>query len=375
MGTILINGISAKTGGGKAILTNYLKLLNQNKLKHSYIIIAPSKSYAQKHKNNRIAFIVPPMLFRIQFIFPLTYLFYLPRIIKKYHADVVFNLADIPVPTKAKQIFLFDWAYAVYPESSIWKNMGFKDLLVRKTKVWFFKQFKTYIDFTIAQTKNIKNRLQLVYEIKNIEVIPNAVSLENMARNPSRAKNFNLPNGFKALCLTYYYPHKNLEILLKVAEEIKKAQLDYKIVLTIEEGQHPDAAKLLHSISDAKLEDVIINIGPVDMKHVPDLYNQCDALLMPTLLESYGLTYVEAFFNEKLIFTSNLDFAQDVCQDAAVYFDPYDHKSIFDSLVATVGDEELKSLLIENGKSLLGKLNSWDEVFSKYNRIIDNYLN
>ena len=182
-------------------------------------------------------------------------------------------------------------------------------------KLLFFEQYLNYVDVVIAQTKTMKMRLTHLYKLKKIVIIPNAVSLENV--NLLKKIIFNLPSGIKLLFLTHYYPHKNLEILIPLSVEIKKRGLKFKIITTVDASQHSGAGKFINDIDKYNLENVVYNIGKVDMNHVPYLYQQCDALLMPTLLESYGLPYIEAMQNRKSIFTSDYDFARDVCKSAA----------------------------------------------------------
>jgi len=59
MKTILINGINSKTGGGKSILINYLKLLkNQNE--NFYYFISPEDSEFKKYETSYIKLIKIP---------------------------------------------------------------------------------------------------------------------------------------------------------------------------------------------------------------------------------------------------------------------------------------------------------------------------
>ncbi len=49
---------------------------------------------------------------------------------------------------------------------------------------------------------------------------------------------------------------------------------------------------------------------------------------MPTLLECFSASYLEAMYMKKIIFTSDLPFAHTVCKDAAFYFAPHDVENI-----------------------------------------------
>ena len=49
--------------------------------------------------------------------------------------DTLINFGDIPANVCVKQIFYFDWPYAVYSAKNIWKGMSFKNLFIRKIKL------------------------------------------------------------------------------------------------------------------------------------------------------------------------------------------------------------------------------------------------
>lgn len=366
MKNIFINGFNAKSGGGKSILNNLLKLLPSQ---YNYFVLTPNKKDYLYYENDFIKIVEINKIYKKQMLFPIVYEIILPKFIKLLNVDIVFNLADIPIATKKKQVFLFDWPYAVYPESKVWQIMDFKSLLVRKVKLYLFKKNLIYIDKMIAQTEAMKNRLEKVYNLKDIDVVANAVSLENL--DGGEYKDFNLIDGIKLLYLTVYYPHKNLEIFIPLAKTIKEKKLDFKIIITISPNQHKKSKELLENIKKEKLENIIINIGPVEMKNVPSLYKQCDGLLMPTLLESFSGTYVEAMYHKKTIFTSNFDFAKVVCKDIAFYFNPFDENNILDTLIKAYKNDDLIKEKIKKGFELVNNMDTWEETTKKYLKIIE----
>ncbi len=80
-----------------------------------------------------------------------------------------------------------------------------------------------------------------------------------------------------------------------------------------------------------------------------EYYLACNALLLPTLLESFSGTYLEAMHFGRPILTSNLDFARDVCDDAALYFDPWDPVAIKDAILKLKDDASLQTELVCRG--------------------------
>lgn len=85
-------------------------------------------------------------------------------------------------------------------------------------------------------------------------------------------------------------------------------------------------------IKSRGLEDSIINVGPLSQQDLGAFYKHCDALVMSTRLESFG-TYLEAMHFGMPILTSDLDFAHEVCGDAALYFNPWNAESIRDAIL------------------------------------------
>jgi glycosyltransferase involved in cell wall biosynthesis len=53
---------------------------------------------------------------------------------------------------------------------------------------------------------------------------------------------------------------------------------------------------------------------------------------------------------EKPIITSDMGFAQTICEEAAMYVDPMDANDIADKIVKLVNSKELQNKLIENGR-------------------------
>ena len=369
---IAINGINSKAGGGRSILFNYMKLLDQEKLEDQYFLLTRKGEEFDWISNDNIDVVKLPKYYGKTILSPFIYEFLIDKWLKKKSIDVVFNLCDLIVNSKILQVYLFDWPYAINPESTIWKRMSWKDWFSRKVKLYFLEKRLHRPVVIVAQTPLVKRSLEKLYGLTNVEIAPNAVALDNMAADSE--KKFTLPSGKKLLYLTYYYPHKNLEIFIPLAERIKAVESKYRIILTISGNQHPKAEKLLRNIRDQGLDDVIVNVGPIAMADVPSLYKQCDALLMPTLLESFSGTYVEAMFHGIPIFTSDLDFAKTVCGDAACYFDPHDPDDIFRKLDSVFEDTHRMKALTSTGLQVLSDLPDWPQTFRRYQKILRSEL-
>lgn len=371
MAHILVNGISAKFGGGRSILTNFLTVLNTRKLRHNFSVVVPTITGYEKFHGDNVRILPYPLLSK-QALLPFTNAFILPRLMRDLGCDIVFNPADLPIPTESLQLFLFDWPYAAYPDSIAWGRGGLLEIAKRKIKYYIFHRNLRYINRIIAQGPALRQRLSGLYEFEEISIVPNAVSTEHSSS--SLGRDFSLAKGFKLLCLSHYYSHKNLEVFVDLGELIRAYELDWKIVITINSDQGRGARKLLNEIQRRDLSHIINNVGPVPMADVPSLYRQCDALLLPTLLESFSGTFVEAMFHGKPIFTSNYEFATDVCKDAAFYFDPLDVGDIFGCIRSAISNPSLIEQKIVSGKYRLSSMLNWEQAFDAYLENLDEML-
>ena len=366
---IFVNFYNSKTGGGKNILDNFVyEILNDSKSNYNWIILVPDANNFIKNDKN-IRFITINSIARYNFFFPLLYFFSVPRIIKEYDVDLVVNFGDIVIPTKIKQIYFFDWAYAVYDEPYVWTAMKTKDLIVRKTKVYLIDCFIYNANLIICQTKNIAERLNKKYALKNILVIPTPVGLDFSLVNtvgfdfPQEKKIFLYPASFAT--------HKNFDIIISLGKLITKKMLPMVIVITVDETI---ASTFLQQLKDERI-DCILNVGKVNSTVIPELYKKCDAMLFPSLLESYGLPYIEAMAFEKPILTSDLDFAHAICDDVAFYFDPFDTDSILNVMKHYDDDKVQLEEKIRKGKVTVETLPDWKKVFLEFEEQIEIILN
>lgn len=369
MANILINAFNLSIGGGKNILDNYIKGLSNTELIHNYFFLTPNSSSYFKYGSNKLIIIDIEPIYKFNIFFIGLYFYRFPMLLRKFKIDLIFNFGDIVVPTKVPQIYFFDWAYAVYSEKYIWRNMRLKDYLLRKIKKYLIEKYIDIVKLIIVQSINVSRRFKANFKNDKILVVPTPLGIKEIQGN--QIFNLNLKKGVKY----FFYPasfsyHKNFEVILKLLFLIKSKKLPFVIILTLDETV---ASKFLDKIN-LYYKDNIMNLGKVDLELMPSIYNQVDALLFPSLLETYGFPYIEAMTFDKPILTSNLDFAHAICDDFAFYFDPFDPESILDVMLGF--DSNLDDLRerITKGKLKLKSIPEWKDVIIEFNFHINNIL-
>jgi glycosyltransferase involved in cell wall biosynthesis len=370
MDNILINGLNSNSAGGASVFRNFVRCLIKNNKKDCNYYILSTVQDLESNFNTKplnIKYIYLPKLLINPALILCTYYFLFRYYEWRLGVKKILNFGDLIPYCSSAVTYYFDWSYAVYPNHTIWKDMDKKSYLIRKLKLLQIRSRIKKVSCIIAQTDVIKKKLFDEYKVNNVLVVNNAVDVDA----EGVYKNFNLPDGEKFLYLTRYYPHKNLESLIPLAMEIKHNGTDYKFIITIDSEQHSGSRKLLNEISLKNLDDIIINIGSVNMNYVASLYAQCDHLFMPSLLESFSGTYVEAMFYKRTILTSNLDFAETVCKKSAFYFDPCSTASMYSTMVEAVENKVLSKLKITEGTRLVTEMSNWDDCSSKIINILN----
>ena len=367
MANILINGFHAKMGGGKAIFEDHLSFLaeaSQND-PDDYFVMTPNDALYRAWAGKKIHILrIPPIYQKLLFL-PLFYLYAVPQIVRTNRIDAVLNFGDIVLPVSVPQVYLFDWAYAVYPDSVVWARMDLASYIRRRVKYYVVRFTLKFATVVIAQTPTMVNRLKSLYGLKRVVLVRSPMTLASTKKTAPR--DFGLPADRRLLlCLATYAPHKNLEILLPLARLMKQKKAEFTIVTTLDPARSNAARDLMATVEKEQLHEYVVNVGHVDPLHIPALFEQCHALLLPTLLESYGLPFIEAMSKKRTIITSDFDFTRDVCGEAAYYFDPLDEESIYRAISAAFADESARQEKIRLGFKIASDLNDWPNAFREY---------
>lgn len=198
---------------------------------------------------------------------------------------------------------------------------------LRKLLESTFKWAHTHrADHLIFQTDSARSGFlrRSIWRRAQTSVIPNALGrsftealpepLLRSAPDPSPAR------PLSVLVPSAGYAHKNLDIILPTAQRLHTAQPGlFRFVLTL-----PDS-DVWRRISDgarqAGLEEMIVNRGPFTVAEAPEMYQQSDLMFLPTRLETFSGSYLEAMWCGLPIVTSDFGFARDICGPAALYVD------------------------------------------------------
>lgn len=302
----------------------------------------------------------------------------LTRRITAFAPDIVLCLGNRGAGVAAgKQILLIQDAHFFYPEEHYARMALRRRLLFRLRRLLFARDLrKTAV--LLCQTETARRRIRDRYDFEGpIAIMPNAISAEiTAAAGSAPAGRFEGDGaGYRLFYPARYYSHKNLEIFLDLFQKYGTALGDVVIYTTIARDQGKGAARFLDQVEARDLGDHIINLGPVAQKNLATCYRSVDALVMPSTLESFSGTYLEAMTFDCPILASDLDFAREICRDAALYFDPWSVDGLFAAIQNLRNNPALRLQLINNGRRVIEQSNrSWQKNAQLLTDIIEQQL-
>ncbi|MGE5041275.1 MAG: glycosyltransferase family 4 protein [Candidatus Levyibacteriota bacterium] len=165
------------------------------------------------------------------------------------------------------------------------------------------------------------------------------------------------------------YPHKNVERLVEAFTIFLRTHPNHRLIIAGKKDHF--TRQLEKKIIDAPVEFA----GFVTDETLARLYKHALATFVPSLMEGFGLTALEAMQMESLVAASKIPAMEEVCIQNALYFDPKDTLSMVKVMEDVIGmSEGEKKKRIAEAKKHVEKF-SWEKMARKtldvYNSILE----
>lgn len=358
---VLINAISAKMGGAKIILNAFLNNIDPQDKNEYYFMINKSsvnEKLIKKHQRN-IHFYETDYgeMKKIKRYF--WYQYSLPKFIKKNNFNYMINLTNYgPRKPCCKEILLCHNSRHVSKE--IRDNINFLDRLKLILENLVLKISLKGSEKIVVQTNYMKKGLVQKFKCdeKKIHIIPigtNDIDKKLFDENLERK----LIEFIKAeqnviANISLYTKHKNLERMLEAIKIIKqKYNYKIKLIMTINKEEEKAAETLLKLIDEYDISDYVLSVGNIKHDYIYQVLEKAKAFVFPSYGESFGIPFVEAMNFKLPIVAADLEFAHDVCGNAALYFDYRNSEDLAKRIIEILQEDKhnaLKQNSIERSK-------------------------
>ena len=297
----------------------------------------------------------------------------LDNLVKTKRIDVVFTIMGMSKwKPRVPHLEGFARCKTVIPESPYWKEYSRLKLIkldiINKVINYCFRissdAFWTESDFISDRVRQFLPKKAKVFTVSGYYN-----QVYDMPELWDNSINFPAFDGITLLTIAANYPHKNLKIISPLVHymEEKHPEIKFRVVLTVKEDE-------LKGLDDAVRSHVLF-LGGVKITQCPHMYEQCDIMFMPSLLECFSATYAEAMRMNKPILVPNLGFASILCKDAAQYYDAVNVESLGEALYELCTNAELRNRLVAKGQMQLREFNNYEQRAKKLLDILQTLNN
>ncbi len=293
-----------------------------------------------------------------------------------YGFDLVFTIFGplYVLPPIKNHIIGFAQSWIIYPnnETNLKISLGLKIKLRIKFLIqwWFFK----HADRLIVELQHVKNGLiaSKKFPANRIDIAHNCVSaifFDSKLWSPLPIEIIPQKNVVTIGLISRDYPHKNLDFFIPVAKYLKKiSTINYRFYVTLTLEEWASRSK--------EFKENVTNIGPLTISQCPTFYRSMDAVLFPSLLESFSASPLESMVMKRPLFASDRGFVRDCCGENALYFDPLNSQQAalkVDEWFSKT-DENIRSIHIEKAYRHVMSLPKSTDRSMTYITIINNQL-
>ena len=237
---------------------------------------------------------------------------------------------------------------------------------LRAVKNWLQKRAAQKADHVIAVSRFAVRELVECFGVdeRRISVVHNGVGAEWFEAPPAEARDATLArHGLKPgyfLFVGTLQPRKNVERLLQAYLALPPVlRAARQLVIVGAPGWRSD--DLVRQISAARQrgENVAWLSELTDAAQLRHLYAGAGALVFPSLYEGFGIPVLEAFAAGLPVVASNATSLPEVCQGAALEFDPLSVPELSAAMTSMVRDDALRARCIAAGRRRALEL-TWD---------------
>ena len=171
----------------------------------------------------------------------------------------------------------------------------------------------------------------------------------------------------RLLFVSHYNYYRNFETLIRAVSVLRKLieprQVSLFLTCRLQPGANPGsyrteaAARLVQELGTGSN---LVELGTVPYHLLHHVYRACDLYVTPAYVETFAHPLVEAMAAGLPVIASDLAVHREVCGDAALYFPPFSHDLLAETVCQVARSPELFRRTSERGLQRSGDF-SWEK--------------
>lgn len=335
-----------------------LKRMTVNHPEHQFIFIFDRLFHEDYIFADNVTPVVigPPT--RHPFLWYLWFEFQIPKILKKYNADLFLSPDGyLSLNTKVPQLgVIHDINFVHRPEDLPWLKAKYYNRFFPK----FAKIAKRISTVSYYSKEDITRSFKVDYD--KIDVVYDGINpmyepIPDDKKRETRNKYSGGSDYF--MFLGALHPRKNVSGLLKAFDAFKHYE-ENDIKLVIVGGEMHKTGEIFETYENMRFKNDVVFTGRVPTSELHHILGSAMALTFVPFFEGFGIPVVEAMSVGVPVICSNTTSIPEVGGDAVLYADPLKIDQISNAMIRMANEPELREKLIEKGFKQKQKF-SWDE--------------
>ncbi len=265
---------------------------------------------------------------------------------------------------KSTEVMRFTNPWVTHPNRYSWNILPFKDKIRYYIYIYIQKRMMRHAHYFITQTETCaEGIIHVTNEPKSHVKVVNNV-LPAVFKNMDNSA-INRDEWINIACVGAPTIHKNFDIIPDVLKELNRMDVNnvrFHVTLPFDD-------KILKKI-DSKLYKYnlagrLINHGKLSQNELGKLYQSCQFCFLPTLLEVFSASILEAMYYHLPIVATDFPFNTEVLRDACLYYQPTNAKSAAEQFYKLFYNISLQKELVDKMSKQLLFYDDYDSHFEK----------
>ena len=292
----------------------------------------------------------------------------LKKLEQRIKPDVVYSItAPCYFTFDAVEVMRFTNPWVTHPNKYSWSVLPWKNKMKTRLYCWNQRRMMRVAKYFITQSETTRKGILRITGTapENVVVVKNVLPqiFKGLINTPKPQDG----SWIDIACVGAPVPHKNFDILPDVLRELKAIGVDnVRFQVTI-----PSSNVLLKTyqekLSQYGLENRIISHGRCSQIELAEMYRQCQLCFLPTLLEVFSASTLEAMYFRLPVVATDFDFNTEVMGDSCLYYEPMNARAAAEQIKKYVEDESLR-------EKMKLKMDEHLKLFSDYDKHFNDIL-
>ena len=375
---IIVNAISANTGGIVTYTNNLIEYLDRTDLEAT--IYVPRSFDADQFNYRKITVKHVP----VRYFFGSLHRFFWEqfvwrRIVKDSGAEVLYSSANYGILfPPIKQILLVQGEIYLNPvyREKVMPHLPISERISAFMRRNLMLYSARHSEVTIfPSNESLLAALDYGPDIKNTSIV-NFLAVNPSFYNSKEERCWKEKGTLNLLYVSVFYPHKDPLTLAKATKVLNNRGLKTKTHITMEPDDFTPwrtckaELKRLQSFEFSKC----VKLGRIDHRELSTALLHYDIFVFPSMAETFGFPMLEAMRAGMPLVVSDIPIHREICGDAALYFQVGNVEDLANKIMALESSITLRNRLTSDGKKRAEVKFTWERHISQFRKIVDELL-